>query len=289
MKRWNTIQQQLHHTSIDFEFGTSQNREDGIQIIHEAISRGFKKFIVVGGDGTFNSLVNAIFTQQTVSPSLVTIAIIPIGTGNDWIKTHRIPKSSAKAIAVIKKENTRLHDVGIVRKKIESKVEERFFINVAGFAFQGFVAERIEGKSKWLKLGLAAFVLGIADALFRYKTTDVVLEMNGEKMEGKFINISAGICKYAGGGMKLTPDAVTDDGLFDITLAKNLTKWEVLINVPRLFSGSFVKHKKVDQFRMKRFSISSSPLFPIETDGEVFGYGNAEVEIIEKAIRVVVP
>ena len=88
--------------------------------------------------------------------------------------------------------------------------------------------------------------------------------------------------------MRLTPDAVADDGLFDITVAGDLAKREVIQNIPRLFNGKFVRHKKISQFRSKKISVTSIPRAPLETDGEVFGYGDFEAEILEKAIQVIV-
>lgn len=302
IRRKKFILQQLDKAEIKFQFAISNSREEASNIIHQAIEDGFRKFISVGGDGTLNALINGIFSQQKVSPSTITIAIIPIGTGNDWIKTHGIPKSISKAIAVIRQGRTEFHDLGIVKKKISAAIPLQYFINEAGFAFQGFVVERIE-KSKWLKIGVLAFILGLIDALFKYRTTLVKINLHeglseealrnhsndNQHVEGKFFNISAGIGKYAGGGMKLTPDAITNDGLLDITIAGNFSKWEVIKNVLGLFNGSFVAYPKVSQFRAKRIFISSLPPVPIETDGEIFGYGDAEVEILRNAIRVVIP
>ena len=150
------------------------------------------------------------------------------------------------------------------------------------------MAERIEGVANWIKIGPSGFYLGIIEALSRYKTTQVKIRLNDEQLQGKFFNVSIGICKSAGGGMKLTPDAISDDGLFDITVAGDLTKTDVITNVVRLFNGSFVRHRKISQYRTKKIEITSVPLAPIETDGEVVGYGDFEADILEKAIRVIV-
>ena len=302
IRRKKFILQQLDKAEIKFQFAISNSREEASNIIHKAIEDGFRKFISVGGDGTLNALISGIFSQQKVSPSVITIAVIPVGTGNDWIKTHGISKSISKAIAVIRQGRTEFHDVGVVKKKMNAGIYLQYFINEAGFAFQGFVVENI-ATSKWLKMGTLSFILGLIAALFKYKTTMVKIalseEISGEALrndlngnqhvEGKFFNISAGIGKYAGSGMKLTPNAISNDGLLDITIAGNFSKWEVIKNVLGLFNGSFVNYHKVSQFRAKRFFISSLPPVPIETDGEVFGYGDAEVEILRNAIQVVVP
>ncbi|MBX7107140.1 MAG: hypothetical protein K1X61_00695 [Chitinophagales bacterium] len=160
---------------------------------------------------------------------------------------------------------------------------------MAGFGFQGLVAERIEGVSSGIKKGIFAFVLGIFDALFRYRITDVSVELEDGEVKGMIYNMNAGIGKYCGGGMKMAPDAIDDDGLFDITIVREISKAEVIINIPGLFSGNFLKHKKVSRHRKKSMTIKSTPYLPVECDGEVLGYGDVHLQIIEKCIRVVVP
>lgn len=289
LRKKETVLSLLQSAGLPAQHAVSTSRDEGIRLIHEKVKEGFRHFIALGGDGTINSLVNALFTQAHVAPESLTMGLIPVGTGNDWIKTHGIPKSIAASIGIIKKGRTVHHDVGLIRKETDGKHELRYFINVAGAAFQGFVAERIEGNLQWLKVGPPAFYLALVEALFRYRATTVQFTADGAHHEEKIFNLSIGIGRYAGGGMKVTPSAVTDDGLLDITVAADLKKREVIANLPGLFSGKFVAHPKIRQWQATRLTVFSSPPVPIETDGEVFGYGNFEAEIIPQAIRVMAP
>jgi diacylglycerol kinase family enzyme len=178
-----------------------------------------------------------------------------------------------------------MHDVGLLQKDDGAC---QYFINVAGCAFQGFVAERIEVKNKKLKLGKAGFLLGIADALFRYQSFPVSVNSDDRQMENTVFNLSCGICRYAGGGMKLTPAAIPDDGLLDITIAQDFTRLEVVQKIFGLYNGTFVRHKKVIQWRCGSLAVSSSQPLAIETDGEFFGYGNFKISIIPSSIQMIV-
>ncbi|MGB3075793.1 MAG: diacylglycerol kinase family protein [Chitinophagales bacterium] len=288
-KKWPAISLMLQKEGIDFICQFSKSAEDIISTISEAIQKGFRKFIAVGGDGTLNLIINGIFSQHEVSSDKITVAIIPIGTGNDWIRTHRISKSAGKAIALIKSKKISFHDVGKISLSGNQNTSVKYFINMAGFGFQGLVAERIEGVSSGIKKGIFAFVLGIFDALFRYNTTQVSITLDEEEFSGMIYNVNAGICKFCGGGMMMTPDALNDDGLFDITIIRKISKSEVIRNVPGLFSGRFINNRKVSQHRTKKMRITSIPFMPAECDGEVLGYGNVTAEILPKAIIVVVP
>lgn len=288
-KSWPKLSVLLAEKSIDFESAFSLSASHAIELVGSAVDNGFRNFIAVGGDGTMNLLVNGIFRHATVDQQEITIGIIPVGTGNDWIRSTGIPVSAIGAIELICRAKTGFHDIGKITFTGAQNQKVCYFINMAGFGFQGLIASRIEGVSSSIKKGAFAFVLGIFDALFRYKTTQVYISSSVWDVKDMIYNISIGIGRYCGGGMKMTPEAQTDDGLFDITLIKKISKSEVLLNLPGLFNGSFVKNKKVIRQRASKIWIESTPLLPAECDGEVLGYGNGEIEIIKGAIRVIIP
>ena len=286
-RKFSSISKALTKAGIAFQFETSKSPSHAIEITERAVLNGFRNLIALGGDGTMNMLINGIFRQRNVATNRITIAIIPVGTGNDWIRTHQIPKSVEGAIEFIKRKKTVPHDVGHLAVRNGSAIRERYFINMAGIGFDGFVAERIEGVSSIIKIGTFAFVLGILDALFRYQHSNVTIRLDDQQIDQAIYNINAGICKYAGGGMKIAPNAIFNDGFFDVTVIKKIGKAEVIWNIPGLFNGTFVKNKKVTQYRTKNISVISVPQLPVECDGEVLGYGNVELKVLESAVNVV--
>ena len=287
-KQWPFISKLLNEAGIRFQHRFSTSAEDAVEQVTTAVRQGYRHLVAVGGDGTLNLVINGIFQQAFVDTRDIVLAIIPVGTGNDWIRTHQIPRSTKAAVALLSAHKTALHDVGKITFTGQHSTV-KYFINMAGFGFQGLVAERIEGVSSGIKKGIFAFVLGIFDALFRYQVTQVSIELDDFRMNGMIYNMNAGICKFCGGGMKMAPDAVADDGMFDITIVRKISKGEVIINIPGLFSGKFLKHKKVSSHRIRKVKIKSNPLLPVECDGEVLGYGDVQLQIVEKGIRVIVP
>jgi diacylglycerol kinase family enzyme len=97
--------------------------------------------------------------------------------------------------------------------------------------------------------------------------------------------ILVGLCKYSGGGMQLTKDANPDDGLFDVSIAKDLSKFEIVKNLFNLFNGNIVKHSKVENHKLDCLSIHiNSEEHPfIQADGELMGKGNIKLSIVPKA------
>ena len=101
----NNLLGNVYKTSID------KNAES---LVGEAIRKGFKQIICVGGDGTVHNLINGVFNQSTVKASEIVVGLIPVGTGNDWARHHNIPTNYKKAIKVISKRDVKRQDVGAI-------------------------------------------------------------------------------------------------------------------------------------------------------------------------------
>ena len=97
-KLWKEIQQLLNNKKIDFSFAFTQFSKHEIELVQNAIRQGYRNIISIGGDGTLHHVVNGIMLQRYVKTSDITIAVIPQGTGNDWIKNYNIPNDLEKAI-----------------------------------------------------------------------------------------------------------------------------------------------------------------------------------------------
>src|SRR5512136_1624015 len=100
-KDWDYISKLLNSFQIDFDFCVTERHHHATELTHSAITAGFRKFISVGGDGTVNEIVNGIFNQHEVPTKDFSIAMIPVGTGNDWGRLFGIPNDYKKAVEVI--------------------------------------------------------------------------------------------------------------------------------------------------------------------------------------------
>lgn len=128
-KSWKKIQDILYLKKIEFCFELSKYKKNEIEIVNKAIKNGYKNFIVVGGDGTLHQTINGIMNQDYIDSSKIKLGIIPLGTGNDWIKTYNIPNSIEKSIEIILRKNYTYQDIGIINYSISKK---EYFLNVAG-------------------------------------------------------------------------------------------------------------------------------------------------------------
>jgi diacylglycerol kinase family enzyme len=95
--------------------------------------------------------------------------------------------------------------------------------------------------------------------------------------------------RWHGGGMKLAPDARQDDGLFDVVLIGDVNKLDFLTTAPKLYSGKYLAHPKVELLRSSSLAIDAAEPLPLEVDGEPIGTTPARFEIVPAALRLRVP
>ncbi|MCD4695314.1 MAG: diacylglycerol kinase family lipid kinase [Bacteroidales bacterium] len=289
-KDWFDISRQLTDANIKFREVFTKHKEHAISLTTRYIKKGYRKFIVVGGDGTLNEVVNGIFFQKKVPTKEFLLAMIPVGTGNDWCRMFNVPFKYKKAITLITKHQVFTQDIGRVGYFSSNTPKRRYFINVAGMGYDAVVAAKTNKDKELGRGGPLVYFKNLFTSLLFYKHSKTNISIdNGEKGSlCQTFSLSVGICKYNGGGMKQLPAAIPDDGLLDMTLIKKLGKFTVLKEVKNLFDGSFVNHPKVETFTGKHFRITSTPEIMLEADGESLGHSPFEFEIIPKSLRVVV-
>ncbi len=279
-KKWPQIKNLLASNAFDFDFAFTEHKDHGPELIQQAIDKGFLNIICVGGDGTLHDIVNGIMNLKDVSSDKVTIGMIPIGTGNDWVKTHAIPTDLEKAIQVIKAGNKKIQDLG----KIEFLGQDKkpvYFNNLAGVGFDGFVVSKVH---KYKHFGAVAYLVGAVLGLFSFKNFKSKVVVENTEINSKTLMVLVGLCNYSGGGMQLTKDVNPFDGLFDISIAKNIGKFDIVKNLAKLFNGEIVNHKKVETLKSESITIriTDGQLPFVQADGELIGRGDIKVSILPK-------
>ncbi|MFU8843987.1 MAG: diacylglycerol/lipid kinase family protein [Bacteroidales bacterium] len=287
----NKIHDLLLRSGLSFQWVLTTHREHAIALTTKFIKKGFRKFLVIGGDGTLNEVVNGIFFQKAVPSTEFLVGMIPVGTGNDWCRMFEIPVHYDEAVEILKQQNIFLQDIARVEFHQGGKQKRRYFINVAGMGYDAEVAAKTNKDKEHGKGGPLLYLKNLFTSLLFYKHTNtkVVIDNQSEKpLTTRTFSMSIGICRYNGGGMMQLPSALPDDGLLNATLIKKIGKLTVLKEVKNLFDGSFVNHPKVLTFTGKSFKIDSSPPINLEADGESLGHSPFYFEVIPAALHVVV-
>jgi diacylglycerol kinase family enzyme len=214
--------------------------------------------------------------------------VIPIGTGNDWAKHHKIAYDMDRLCASIKSGKTQNQDVGIASFKRNGVHLTEYFNNVAGMAYDAFVVEELEKRKS--KPNKFIYIFSVLSMLFRYKLQKAKVKFDDKEIHKKFYTINVGICKYSGGGMSLVPHAIHDDGFLALTLAGPLKKFDILVNTYRFYNETLISHPKVEAYQVKNMEVTSLEHEPIylELDGESAGHNPVKFSIVEKGLEFIV-
>lgn len=279
----------IRENEIPHELVFSQHKYHVTELTVQAVNEGYRRIIVIGGDGTLHEVVNGLFIQKAAPVEDVTVAVIPVGTGNDWIRMYGIPTHYSEAIRAIREGHTFLQDVGEVHYEESQYQQVRYMANVAGAGFDPTVTKLYEHYKAMGRRGRHLYAEGSVRSFFRYKSTGVKVWIDGELVHKDLLFSAAiGIGKYNGGGTQQLPLAIADDGLFDITLYRPMHWWQILFRLRRLFNGDIYSIGHVKHYRGSHIRIESTPDIMVEVDGELLGGTPLEFEMHHRCVRVVV-
>lgn len=286
---WPLISKLLRDYEIEYDAVFTEKKYHATELTVEAINKSYLRIIVVGGDGTLHEVVNGIFIQKKIGTAEVTLAVIPVGTGNDWIKMYGIPLRYTDGIKAIVKGRSTLQDIGCITY-FESKVHHtRYMANMAGFGLDAYVNERYTKlKEKGLTTGRLTYILTLIKALITYRPIKMKMWIDGVKvLETKVLTGVIAIGKYNGGGMLQAPNALADDGLFDVTIIDHATSLTVIRYFKSLFNGKIYDVPQASFFRGRDIRIEAKKGI-IEVDGEPLGISPFEFKGLNKMIKIIV-
>lgn len=284
-KQWSSIEAQLQATSIAYDVVFTTRKFHAAELAAQAIAEGYRNLVAVGGDGTAHEVVNGILQQTTCPSQEVIFALMPVGTGNDWVKTHGIPKSTKKWIEFLRAGKIARQDVGWLTYRADGKDQRRYFINVAGLSYDAYVCKRSEQYKAQLSSTIF-YLLLIFRCLFEYKIPRIRVVFDGKTVEEPLYTINLGICRFSGGGMQLVPHASPTDGKLALTLAGRISKLGVLLVTPLFYLGKIGWHPKVSMFQTAEVWIESADVqaLLVEADGEFLGEGPVRLGIVKGAL-----
>jgi len=285
-RQWPQIERLLQELGFAYSVKFTEHRGHAARLVENALLKGGRHILGIGGDGTNHELVDGIFQQNFVPTSELSYALLPFGTGNDWARQYGIPTDPRQRLAQLLEQKTAWQDIGLVRYQRDGETRSRYFVNVAGMAYDGFIGKKLTEKPARSK---AEYLLKVAQYLWEYRLSKARITFDGQTVEDFFYTINIGLCRFSGGGMQLVPHALPDDGLFALTFARKLPKWEVLLQTPRFYDGSLLLHPKIEGHQAKHIRVEHIGETPtlLEADGEFLGETPVEFDLLERALRVV--
>lgn len=266
------IRQAMNAAQIPFDlFQTTRGRE-AIEVAREAKRSGYGIVAAAGGDGTINEVVNGLAQAAAPGEPVGPLAILPVGTGNDFATMVGTPAKLSDAVNAIKRGQTRNIDLSHAQVRTQTGFLSHYFDNNLGLGFEAQVT--VESYKITQIRGFAVYLLAVLKALRAYEHPRVQIQWctpqgQTRRVEQHALMVSVGNSRRTGGGFYITPDAVIDDGMLDLAIARGLNTPQILALLPRVMVGAHRNHPAVRLTRCTALTIVSDIPVPLHTDGEV--------------------
>lgn len=232
----------------------------------------------IGGDGTLNEVINGVYE----SGSQIPVAVISAGTVNDFATFMHLPHGIDEFCRMIREFKTKEIDIG--------RINNEYFINVVAGGLWADVAYKVPKESKAVLGKMAYYVEGALDVPKQgFKTIKLSFECEEYTSKNEdvllFIVTNSG---SVGGFRKLVPNASVNDGLFDVIIFKKMDFGQFSSLAFKFMQGEHLKHECIQYFQTKRLTISCADKggIPIDYDGEMFGELPVCLEMIPKAVKL---
>ena len=312
---WKSVAVMLDEAGLDYKVRFTGGVDNAIAISRKSAAGGYRKFIAVGGDGTVHDVLNGIAefvvsaSSDSVDPdggvalSDFTLGVIPLGSGNDWVKSVCVPRDLRQSVGVIAAGRVAAQDVVKVTVMDPSGPDAAswmaaeplgisYMANIGGVGLDARVCEIVNRKKEQGRRGKQLYVSALLYCIMNRVPVRAKVVCDGAVVfDGNYLSIAFGVGKYSGGGMRQTPLAELGDGLLDVTVIPDIPLWTIAKEVPKLFTGNFHKVPVLTQAKCREVYVlpyRESDAEPAEVDGEVIGRAPVKMEVLPDQINVIV-
>jgi diacylglycerol kinase (ATP) len=273
----------LEERGLDFVVRRTEGPGHAAELARSAVESDCRLVVAVGGDGTIHEVVNGMIDGDLAVNPDAALGVVAAGTGSDFIKTFGLPSMPAHAVAHLDGPESFPIDIGKITLTRDGNEFTRYFANIAEVGLGAAVVRRAARLPGWF--GPMIYFAAFWTTILRHTPLQVSVDLVDRTFEGSMMNLVVANGQFYGGGMKVAPKAAPTDGLLDVQI-QHTTKREAIALIPKIFSGSHVPHRDIDEAKRVRVSITSDEPIAIEADGEVVGETPATFEVLRDAIRL---
>lgn len=270
--------QKLRQEGFSLEVRVTWESGDAARYAQEAQNDGIEVLIAGGGDGTLNEVVNGL--MNTDSYPAAALAVLPLGTANDFATGCNIPIAPYDALKLASEGSPVLIDVG--------KANDRYFINAASGGFGAEVTANTPPEMKRVLGGGAYSLVGLMTAVKMRPYQGKLIGPEGEE-QASAIFMAVGNGRQTGGGYQVAPHAFIDDGLLDVLVIKDFPFSDLGILLNELLNLGAPDNKYVVYRQMSRFDIVGDEEGPLNLDGEPTRIKNIRFGVMHRSLPFILP
>ncbi len=271
----------LREAGYEFEVHETTRPGEATDIARTKYQSGARKFLSVGGDGTSYEVINGIFPRGS-EPDPVTLGILPLGTGNSFLRDFKITNGDQAMTALIAGK-TRSVDV-IRATHAQGAV---YYINLLSIGFSAVVVSLTNRRFK--SFGPAGYAMAVITSVTRLGHPSFPLSLDGENhidMRPCTL-LSFSNSRFTAGTMMMAPTADPTDGKVDLIRVGALSRTELLSAFPRIYKGTHLSHPKIEHTRAREVTFADSKRHDVMVDGEVLELSLRSLHVLPGALQVI--
>lgn len=258
-----------------------------IELAKQAAEEGYDMVIAMGGDGTAHEVMNGL--MQVPAEKRPVMAVVPIGSGNDFAYSIGMTQKSSHALAhALNSDNIHPVDIGLMTDEYG---RQEYFDNTLGIGFDAVVTIRSH-KLPIVKGFLMYLTAVIQTIILNHNPMTMRIETEAGAWEDKLLMLTLCNGPREGGGFMLAPEAKNNDGKMETVAVTKVSRATMFRLVPEFMKGTHMRFKQVRMGEFKKLTLTSDLPLYIHADGEVFtSFGSnlkkVSFEILPQALRVV--
>jgi YegS/Rv2252/BmrU family lipid kinase len=284
-RRFAAVSHRLRADGVPFFGAATLGPGDASVLARMSCGHDLRAIVCVGGDGTINEVVNGLSTPDGGIDPDAAIGVVPSGTAQDFARGMGIPTSRDAAVErLLHGKETRI-DVGRIRFR-DGRVH--FFVNAIGMGFDAEVAGRAQDVRGAMS-SIPAHLVGFASVFPGYQNKEIALTFDEGPNQPLRVRSSMVVVANGpsySGVLRIAPKALPDDGLLDVVVIGDVDKLDLLVNLPRAFTGTHLEHAKVAVYRVPSVTLDSDDGVLVQADGEVVGLLPVHVDVLPQALRL---
>ena len=282
------IERELARLGLDFDLVRTERVGHGMELARQAALDGYDVVVAAGGDGTVNEVLNGLMEARRASKKRPALGVICAGRGNDFAPAANIPEDILGGCQALKDDYRRLIDIGRVAGG--KFPQGRYFANNVGVGFDAIGTIEVAKLPEW---GMVSFMIAIIKTIFLYyKGPTVKLDYDGQSLTTSTLMLLTMNGKRMGNGFKMAPDSKIDDGLFDLVIARQVSRARIFSLIPHFMKSTQGSQPEIKTLRAAKVTITAvDGTLPAQSDGEIICVDGTrlDIELLPRQVEVVCP
>ena len=280
-----TLRALLDQHGVPHEVHMTRAAGHAVDLTREVLEAGGRYVAAVGGDGTVHEVVNGMLQPDgTPVREDAVLAVVNAGSGGDFARTFGLDRPLERLVrAHLSTDATMGLDVGLARFHVDGEPQERFFANIAEVGWGADVVRRAERLPRFV--GRLRYLVSALAAVRAANPQQVALALDKTEASINLVELVVANGQFFGGGMKVAPRALPDDGLFNV-LAFTGGKAQVFTLTPKLYQGEHLPDPRIAEWQSGTASLAPDEPMLVEADGEVLGHTPASFEVLRAPLQL---